>query len=74
MMSAEANRHYTVNVTREGLPTENITCFKCNVVVGKWNEEQKINEFFEEDVVYPLDSYLKDPYREIIISNEYITC
>jgi len=51
---------------------EKVTVFRTTSLRGHWNEEEKINKFSMEEVVYPLESYLKDPHREIYVLKENI--
>jgi hypothetical protein len=73
MTALDNNCHYVVKVgDPQSEDIQEIVCFKCKIFQGHWNEKNGINEFVEEEVVYPLDSYLSQPSHEIYIPNSYI--
>jgi len=63
MTALDKSKHKEVELTNG----ETVTVFRTTSLRGHWNEEEKINKYSMEEVVYPLESYLKDPHREIFI-------
>jgi len=72
LAALDINRHFTIQAKTSGSEIRNILCFKCNVITSQWNIEKNKNDFFESDVHYPLEEYLKTPHREVFIPDEYI--